>query len=118
MHEVRCTMRAVRPSTCSRASRVMHDNAGHTRQQAAPLGGGAVKGHQQSGRDMQPLRLTSDPKAGFVHVLDWRLGDMVAHGFDEGPQPFGAILADASDGGGRQCDTEEVGDQRGHPLLG
>ena len=50
-------------------------------------------------------------------MLDRCLSDMVAHGFSERPQPFGAIPADRSDGGCRQRDAEEIGDQRGHPLL-
>jgi hypothetical protein len=64
------------------------------------------------------LRLAPDPQAGFVHVLDGRLGHLLAQDIDEGLTAFGVILADARDGRGGQAYTEEVGHQRGQAFLG
>jgi hypothetical protein len=43
---------------------VMHDSAGHVRQQTAALSGDAVECEPDGRGDMQPLRLAVDPEAG------------------------------------------------------
>ena len=67
---------------------------------------------------MQPLRFAGNPETGLVHVFDRSLGNMIAHGLGEGPQPFGAILADARNCCRGQRDAEQIGDQPGDPLFG
>ena len=67
---------------------------------------------------MQPLRLATDTETGFVHVLDRRLGHLLAQCIDKGLTPCGIILADPGDGRRGQVHTEQVGHQHGQTLLG
>jgi hypothetical protein len=67
---------------------------------------------------MQPSRRAADPKAGLVHVLDRRRGDVVSHDIGEVSEAPGTIPADPGDGRGRQLHPEEIGHQLDQTLLG
>ena len=58
---------------------IVDDDAGDIRQKAAALGADVIEGQQRRAGDMQPSRLAADPKAGLVHVLDRRRGDVIPH---------------------------------------
>ena len=67
---------------------------------------------------MQPSRRAADPKAGLVHVLDRRRGDVVSHDIGEVSEAPGTVPADPGDGRGRQLHPEEIGHQLDQTLLG
>ena len=67
---------------------------------------------------MQPSRLAADPKAGLVHVLDRRRGDVIPHHICEALKAPGKVPADPGDGRGRQRHPEEIGHQLDQTLLG
>jgi hypothetical protein len=90
---------------------VMHDRADDVRQQAAASGAGAVEGEPGGRRDMQPLGLAADAKAGLVHVLDGCGGDAVAHRSDEILQAGSAAATDPRDGRSGDPDAEQIGHQ-------
>jgi len=96
----------------------MDDDAGDIRQKAAALGADAIEGQQRRGGDMQPSRRAADPKAGLVHVLDRRRGDVVSHDIGEVSEAPGTVPADPGDGRGRQLHAEEIGQQLDQTLLG
>ena len=97
---------------------IMDDDAGDIRQKAAALGADAIEGQQRRGGDMQPSRRAADPKAGLVHVLDRRRGDVVSHDIGEVSEAPGTVPADPGDGRGRQLHPEEIGHQLDQTLLG
>ena len=90
---------------------IVDDDAGDIRQKAAALGADAIEGQQRRGGDMQPSRRAADPKAGLVHVLDRRRGDVVSHDIGEALEAPGTVLADPDDGRGHQLHPEEIGQQ-------
>ena len=67
---------------------------------------------------MQPSRRAADPKAGLVHVLDRRRGDVISHDIGEVSEAPGTVPADPGDGRGRQLHPEEIGHQLDQTLLG
>ena len=97
---------------------IVDDDAGDIRQKAAALGADAIEGQQRRAGDMQPSCLAADPKAGLVHVLDRRRGDVIPHHICEALKAPGKVPADPGDGRGRQRHPEEIGHQLDQTLLG
>ena len=97
---------------------IVDDDAGDIRQKAAALGADVIEGQQRRAGDMQPSRLAADPKAGLVHVLDRRRGDVIPHHICEALKAPGKVPADPGDGRGRQRHPEEIGHQLDQTLLG
>ena len=97
---------------------IVDNDAGDIRQKAAALGADAIEGQQRRAGDMQPSRLAADPKAGLVHVLDRRRGDVIPHHICEALKAPGKVPADPGDGRGRQRHPEEIGHQLDQTLLG
>ena len=88
----------------------MDHNAEQPLPSAAPLGGGAVEGEPTGRRDVQPLGLAANAKAGFIQVLDRR-------GLDEPVDDVHEPLKPRQGGRG-ELHPEQIGHQLNQSVLG
>ena len=67
---------------------------------------------------MQPSRLAADPKAGLVHVLDRRRGDVIPHHICEALKAPGKVRLIRAMVAAAERHPEEIGHQLDQTLLG
>ena len=97
---------------------VVDDNANDPFQQTAPLRGNAVDAQPGGHRHMEPLRLATDAKAGFIQMLDRRGLDELTHRRHELLDLLDRLRAHPGDRGGGQFHPKQIGHQFDPPILG
>src|SRR5512144_325346 len=75
-------------------------------QQTAPFWGNPIEAEPGGHRDMQPLRLTANAKAGFIQMLDRRGLDELTYSRYEPLERLGRLRAHPCDRGSGQPHTE------------